>query len=77
MINEGQWVILDNFQDLYTSGVNDCTTFKSNGKRLGAAEIKKEMKSQRDRLRSLTEKKQNQNGNPGHYITLKQIMVKQ
>lgn len=58
MINEGHWVILDNFQDLYKSGVNDRTTFKSDGKRLGAnmAERKKlsfvkvelEQKRQRD-----------------------------
>lgn len=79
MINEGHWVILDNFQDLYKSGVNDCTTFKSDEKRPGAnpAERKKELcfvkvelelKRQRDRLRSVKENEQNQTENPEHCI---------
>lgn len=61
------------------------TTFKSDGKRLGAAERKKsfvffkvelEMKSCRARLRSVKENEHNQNENLGHWMTLKQIMVK-
>lgn len=86
MINEGHWVILDNFQDLYKSGVNDCTTFKRDGKRpwanpaernkeLSFVKVELELKRQGDRLRSRKEnrieKKQN-----FKQILIKAIMVR-